>query len=237
MCSARVTCPFRRTTEHNLKRTFRAMVVMVCGLRAAHVPRADSCQTRGRSRAASIPVVARPPPQPARATRIPRRRDSPAGVERVVSVASIAFRVRIEFGSPEFRARAGCGRVRAAGVPVPEAAVHQVSLNCCPSAIYGCAQVTASRNCQPNRSPDSPFEDDTSMQSWRPSGLSRVGLDQPLHPMAVTSLPTSLRRRSGRVPATPGSPISTLRCCRSPAASPLPGRGRCRLTTRSSPIG
>ena len=67
-------------------------------------------------------------------------------------------------------------------------------------------------------------------------GSLASGFGQPLHPMAVTSLPTSLRRRSGRVPAAPGSPISPLRCCRSPATSRLPGRGRCRLTTRSSPI-
>ena len=68
-------------------------------------------------------------------------------------------------------------------------------------------------------------------------GSLASGFGQPLHPMAVTSLPISLRRRrSGRVPAKPGSPISPLRCCRSPAASRLPGRGRCRLTTRSSPI-
>ena len=67
-------------------------------------------------------------------------------------------------------------------------------------------------------------------------GSLASGFGQPLHPMAVTSLPTSLRRRSRRLPATPGSPISPLRCCRSPEASRLPGRGRCRLTTRSSPI-
>ncbi len=119
---------------------------------------------------------------------------------------------------------------------IPVSGRRLVSLNRYSSATYACGPVTASRNCQPNRSPDSAFEYDTSMQSWRPSGLSCVGLGQPLHPMVVTSLPTSLRRRSGRVPATPGSPISTLRCCRSPAASRLPGRGRCRLTTRSSPI-
>ena len=46
---------------------------MVCGLRAAHVTWAGSCRTRGRTRAASVPVAARPPPQPAFAARIPRR--------------------------------------------------------------------------------------------------------------------------------------------------------------------
>ena len=49
------------------------MVVMVCGLQAAHLTRADSCRTRGRFRAARVPVAARPPPQPACARRIPRR--------------------------------------------------------------------------------------------------------------------------------------------------------------------
>ena len=46
---------------------------MVCGLQAAHVMRADSCRTPGRSHAATVPVAARSPPPRARATRIPRR--------------------------------------------------------------------------------------------------------------------------------------------------------------------
>ena len=46
---------------------------MACGLRAVHATRADSCRTRGRVRAASVPVAPQPPSQPACAGRIPRR--------------------------------------------------------------------------------------------------------------------------------------------------------------------
>ena len=42
-----------------------------------------------------------------------------------MAVPSVPFDVRIELGLPEFPARARCRRVRAAGVPVPEAAVHE----------------------------------------------------------------------------------------------------------------
>ena len=51
--------------------------------------------------------------------------DSPAGLEQIALVAPVPFRVRIELGLPELLARSRCGRVRAVGVPVPEAAVHQ----------------------------------------------------------------------------------------------------------------
>ena len=55
----------------------------------------------------------------------PDGRDSPARLQQVVAVRSVPFDVRIELGLPEFPARARCRRVRAAGVPVPEAAVHE----------------------------------------------------------------------------------------------------------------
>ena len=53
--------------------TPRTIVVMVCGFQAVHVTRADSCRTPERCRAATVPVAWRPRPQPACATRIPRR--------------------------------------------------------------------------------------------------------------------------------------------------------------------
>ena len=55
----------------------------------------------------------------------PDGRDSPARLQQAVAVPSVPFDVRIELGLPEFPARARCRRVRAAGVPVPEAAVHE----------------------------------------------------------------------------------------------------------------
>ena len=73
---------------------------------------------------------------------------------------------------------------------IPARGRRRVSLNRHSSATYAGGPVTASRNCQPNRSPDSAFEYDTSMQSWRPSGFSCVwlrpaapsdGSDQPAH--------------------------------------------------------
>ena len=50
---------------------------------------------------------------------------SPAGLEQLPSVASVPFSVRIELGSPELLASGRHGRVRAACVSVPEAAVNE----------------------------------------------------------------------------------------------------------------
>ena len=55
----------------------------------------------------------------------PDDRDSPAGLEQAVPVASVPLRVGIELGSPELRAGGRDGRVRAPGMAVPEAAVDK----------------------------------------------------------------------------------------------------------------
>ena len=51
--------------------------------------------------------------------------NSPAGLKQFVSVASIALHVGGELRLPEFRARGRCGRVRAPGMSMPKAAVHE----------------------------------------------------------------------------------------------------------------
>ena len=55
----------------------------------------------------------------------PDDRDSPAGFEQVASVALVPFHVGKELGTPELLAGGWRGRVRAPGMSVPEAAVHE----------------------------------------------------------------------------------------------------------------
>ena len=155
------------------------------------IPRA-----RGVTRASSVGRRSRGPDNP-------RAVGAPAADRDSVALSALSPRVRGRDQAPEpvqvrpwYNIPADSRGAQQVAILYPRLAFipahgrRRVSLNCCPSAIYGGASVTASRNCQPNRSPDSAFEYDTSMQSWRPSGLSCVGLrpaapsdgsDQPAH--------------------------------------------------------
>ena len=104
------------------------------------------CAVRSRPAAGpSAPSVPRRPPGAGAARGFPARLGDLSGGPRAR-------------GSPKVHPRARGGSLgslsgaRAARVGfIPAHGRRRVSLNCCPSAIYGCAPVTASRNCQPNR--------------------------------------------------------------------------------------